>query len=132
MNEDDSEQTEITYDLKSVGETAKLLRVSESTVWRYADQDLLPAYRVGRKRVMFRSSDIQGLLNRLRRKKEPMATDKAGLRLFAMSEGARASTEAMARAREVRERILANRSGAFVSESWEDINAAREERTADL
>jgi hypothetical protein len=38
----------------------------------------------------------------------------------------------MTRANEVREGILARRGGVFVSESWEDINAAREERTADL
>ena len=139
MNEEDSrEQTpedggeDVVYDLKSVQEAARFLRISESTVWRYADQNLLPSYRVGKKRVMFRRSDLEGLLGRVRRrKKEPMAAG-AALRLIAMSEGTRTAADAMERAKEVRERILARRGGVAVSESWTDINAAREERTADL
>ena len=126
------EVPDVTYELQSVKEAASFLRISESTVWRYADQDILPAYRVGKKRVMFRRSDLEGLLSRLRRRREPVAGNKEGLRLFALSEGSRVASGAMERAREVRERILARRGGVPVSESWEDINAAREERTADL
>ena len=138
MNEEDSrEQTpedggeDVVYDLKSVQEAARFLRISESTVWRYADQNLLPSYRVGKKRVMFRRSDLERLLNRVRKRKEPMAA-RESLRLLPMSESTRSAADAMERAKEVRERILARRGGVPVSESWEDINAAREERTADL
>jgi excisionase family DNA binding protein len=122
---------DVVYDMKSVGEAAELLRISESTVWRYADQGLLPSYRVGKKRVLFRRSDVEALLNRVRRKKEPMNAE-ARLRLVSMSEGAGAALDAMERAREVRARILARRGGVPVSDSWRDINEAREERTADL
>lgn len=138
MNDEDSKEQapedggeDVVYDLKSVQEAARFLRISESTVWRYADQNLLPSYRVGKKRVMFRRSDLERLLNRVRKRKEPMAA-RESLRLLPMSESTRSAADAMERAKEVRERILARRGGVPVSESWEDINAAREERTADL
>jgi excisionase family DNA binding protein len=127
----DAEQQDTIYEMKSVHEAANLLRVSESTVWRYAAQDILPAYRVGKKRVMFRRSDLEGLLSRLRRRKQPVAAND-DLRLVPMFEGARSAVDAMTRAKEVRDRILARRGGIPVSDSWEDINEAREERTADL
>ena len=128
----EQDEPELLYELRSAKETANLLRVSESTVWRYADRDLLPAYRIGPKRVMFRRSDVEALLNRLRRKKEQPLSATENLRLFSMSEGSRPAADAMARAKEVRDRILVRRGGVPVSESWEDINASREERTADL
>ena len=130
MKEDEADETtaevpesEVSYELKSVKEAAQLLRVSETTVWRYADQDLLPAYRVGRKRVMFRRGDLESLLNRLRRKKEPMKA-ASKLRLMSMSENAGAGTDAIARARDVRAGILVRRGGIAVTESWRDIDAA--------
>jgi excisionase family DNA binding protein len=138
MNEDEGHQAaeqggEVTYDLQSVKEAARLLRVSESTVWRYADQSLLPAYRVGRKRVMFRRGDLEALLNRLRgkdRKTAMKGTDS--LRLTSISSSSVRAVDAMLRARELRGGILTRRGGIVVSEAWEDINAAREERMADL
>lgn len=120
------------YDLKSAREAADLLRVSESTVWRYADQNILPAYRIGPKTVRFRGSDLKSLVYRVPRRKSPTTMMKKRLRLTPMSEGGRPAADAMTRAKEIRERILARRGGVPVSESWEDINAAREERTADL
>jgi len=122
---------QVTYEMKSAHEAANFLRISESTVWRYAAQDILPAYRVGKKRVMFRRSDLEGLLSRLRKRKEPMAA-KEELRMFPMFEGARPAADAMTRAKEVRDRILARRGGVPVTDSWMDINESREGRTADL
>lgn len=124
------EPQEITYELKSVKEAAEMLRVSESTVWRYADQDLLPAYRVGRKRVMFRRSDLEKLLNRIRRKKQTVRTDDK-MRLFAMSESTRDAADAIARARTLGADIF-NRRGSVFANSGEMINEAREERTENL
>ena len=123
---------EVTYEMKSAHEAADFLRVSESTVWRYAAQDILPAYRVGKKRVMFRRSDLEGLLRRVRRQRGATMADKDTLRLTRLSEASGGSGDAMERAREVRERILAARAGVPVYDSWVDINEAREERTADL
>lgn len=127
----EDEQPELIYELKSVKEAAELLRVSESTVWRYADRDLLPSFRVGPKRVMFRRSDLESLLGRVRKKKGSMA-DNRGLRLLPMTEGGRSGTDAILRAKELRERILAGRDGVPVRASWMEINEAREERAADL
>jgi excisionase family DNA binding protein len=128
---DQPDVPEVTYELKSAKEAAGFLRISESTVWRYAAQDILPAYRVGKKRVMFRRGDLEALLSRLRRRKEPMAA-KENLRMIPMSEGARAGMDVLVRARALQAEILARRGGVPVSDSWEDINAAREERSSDL
>jgi excisionase family DNA binding protein len=140
MKEDESleqsaepKEPEITYDLNSVKEAARFLRVSETTVWRYADQDILPAYRVGRKRVMFRRGDLEALQNNVRRKKQPVNTTRRRLRLMAMSEGADKDARAvMTRATALREDILAGRGGVALGSSWEDIDEAREERSRDL
>ena len=125
------EEREIIYDMTSVKEAAQLLRVSESTVWRWADQNIVPAYRVGRKRVMFRRSDLQNLLNRVRKRKEPMTT-KERLRLFSMVEGGTSGrTDLVRRAKSLQADIVARRGGVL-SASWEDINDSRDERSADL
>jgi len=110
-----------------------MLRISESTVWRYAAQDILPSYRVGRKRVMFRPEDLNALLKGVRRKKEPLMAARKRLRMMAMSESADSGARmAMTRATALREDILARRGGIALAASWEDIAEAREERSRDL
>lgn len=131
---DETQQPEFLYELKSAKEAAELLRISESTVWRYADQELLPTYRLGPKKIMFRTSDLESLIYRVpRRKKKPTVNMTERLRLTAMREGeARASAELVARAASLRDEILTRRGGAVTTAAWEDINASREERSADL
>jgi excisionase family DNA binding protein len=121
-------------DMKSVKEAADLLKVSESTVWRYADQDLLPSYRLGPKQVRFKVSDLESLIYRVpRRKKQPAMSMTERLRLTTMNVGAvRETSELIARATSLRADILARRGGVVVSDSADDINASREERSADL
>jgi hypothetical protein len=82
---------------------------------------------------MFRRGDLEALLNRLRgkdRKTAMKGTDS--LRLTSISSSSVRAVDAMLRARELRGGILTRRGGIVVSEAWEDINAAREERMADL
>jgi excisionase family DNA binding protein len=132
--EDTPEGPEFLYELKSAKEAADLLRVSESTVWRYAEQDLLPAYRLGPKQIRFRASDLESLIYRVpRRRKKPVVSMTERLRLTSMSSGEmRATDELIARAASLRADILTRRGGVVVSDSAEDINAAREERSSEL
>jgi excisionase family DNA binding protein len=122
------------YELKSVKEAADMLRVSESTVWRYADQDLLPTYRLGLKQIRFRASDLESLIYRVpTRKKLKKMNMTERLRLTAMSEGrTKRAGDIVARAASLRAEILARRGGEVTTEAWVDINDAREERSADL
>ena len=42
----------------SVREAAKILRVSESTVWRWINEGLLRSFRLGPKRIWLRRADL--------------------------------------------------------------------------
>jgi excisionase family DNA binding protein len=125
---EDDHSNDVRYDLKSAKEAADYLRVSEATMWRYVAKDIVPAYRVGRKRVWFKRSDLDGLLKPLRgREPRVSKTDKA-LNTVAMETGARGSWAALSRAATLRDSIMARRGGAVFSDSAEEINAAREAR----
>jgi len=133
------EQAEFRYDdLTSAREAAKLLRVSESTVWRWINQDIVPAYRVGRKRVWLRRSELESLIAPARgalrggRRKEKRVSNERGLNLTAMAEVRRPGGGEVARARALTAAVLARRGGELLPEAWEDIDAAREERLAAL
>jgi excisionase family DNA binding protein len=45
--------------LISVAEAADLLRISQSTLWRWIDQETVQAYRIGRKHVWLKKSDLE-------------------------------------------------------------------------
>ena len=135
----DDHSADVRYDLKSAKEAAEYLRISEATVWRYVDQDLIPAYRLGPKRVWFKRSDLDRLLEPLKgtgarkeRKERKLNKEYKAITTFPMEAGARGSWDAFDRAADLRERIMARRRGEVFSDSTEIINAAREARTAEL
>ena len=129
-------EDELRYDLKSAREAAEYLRISEATVWRYVDQDLIPAYRLGPKRVWFKRSDLDRLLEPLKgpgaKKERKVNKDYKAIATFPMETGARGSWEAFDRAADLRERIMERRRGEVFSDSTEIINAAREARTREM
>lgn len=137
-SEEEKEQTgepELIYEA-SAKEAANLLRISESTVWRWADQGILPAYRVGRKKIRFRRSDLRSLIQPAkkkpaREKRDEMAEIKR-LNLMAMSEAGAGGKNPVSRAQALQDAILARRGGERMADSWQDIGEAREERSADL
>ncbi len=49
--------------LISVAEAAKLLQVSQSTLWRWIDSGKLPAYRIGLRRIRLKRADLQQLVS---------------------------------------------------------------------
>jgi excisionase family DNA binding protein len=125
---------DIRYDLKSAKEAAEYLRISEATIWRYVDQDLIPAYRLGPKRVWFKRSDLDRLLEPLKgtgaRKERRVNKNYKAIATVPMEAGARGSWDAFDRAADLRERIMARRRGVVFSDSTEIINTARDARTA--
>ena len=134
MSSDESapEPEDIRYDLKSAKDAADYLRISEATVWRYVDQDLIPAYRLGPKRVWFKRADLDQLLQPLRGKERKMNKNYKAIATFSVEAGARGSWDAFDRAADLRERIMERRRGEVFSDSTEIINAAREQRTREL
>ncbi|HEX5369707.1 MAG TPA: helix-turn-helix domain-containing protein [Dehalococcoidia bacterium] len=131
MNKEDGEGDvpDVSYELRSAKEAADYLRISESTVWRWADQGIVPAYRVGRKKVRFKIRDLDALLTSRSRESESMK--RVNLALTSIETTGRNGWDAMDRADALRERILARRGGVVLSDSAEDINTAREARAQD-
>jgi excisionase family DNA binding protein len=117
-------------DLKTTREAAALLRVSESTVWRWINRGVLPSYRVGPKRIYVRSSDLARQVKPARA--EPtLEALRSKLRLFPMAPG-RARKDAVTRAEAFRAEMLAKRGGVPFPPAWIDINEMREERSREL
>jgi excisionase family DNA binding protein len=131
MNEDERPDPvrEVRYDLRSAKEAADYLRVSESTVWRWADQGIMPAYRVGRKRVRFKLEDLESLLTSRSKESEPVK--RANLALTSIEAAGASAWDAMDRADALRERIRLRRGGVVFSNSADDIAAARKARAKD-
>ena len=128
---EDDHTNDVRYDLKSAKEAAEYLRVSEATVWRYVAQDIVPAYRLGKKRVWFKRSDLDGLFKPVKEKEPKVSKTEKTLNTVAMEAGARSSWDAFDRAADLRERIMERRRGVVFSDSTEIINAAREARSAE-
>jgi excisionase family DNA binding protein len=115
-------------DLISVKEAAKILHVSESTVWRWIDRDILKAYRIGPKRICLRRAELTPAIRQLRK-------DERDLRKYFLPEapGPKFSTEeVLRRARALSAELLAKRGGVLFPESWIDINEMRDERSEQL
>jgi excisionase family DNA binding protein len=120
--------------LLSVPEAAARLRVSPSTVWRWIDQGLLPAYRVGRKRVYLRPADLAPLLRPAREKSDGISEeDRKRLRLVPMNPDRRTDVDPVALAKALHAKQRAKYRGKGPQrEAWEDINEMRDERSREL
>ena len=121
-------------DLVSVKDAARLLRVSESTIWRWINEDLLPSYRVGRKRVYLKRAELTPLLRPARAKGGDMAEqERERLHLFPMNPQRRPGVDPVKQALVLQAKLRAKygdqRRGP---EAWQDINEMREERSREL
>jgi excisionase family DNA binding protein len=133
--EEDQDQAEEEFlydDLTSTREAARLLRISESTVWRWINQDVVPSYRVGRKRVWLRRSELEKLVKPAGKKAKDDMAKRDSLYLVPMAPNRTRDPDAVAKARAFQAKLLANRGGKLFPESWPDINEMREERSRDL
>jgi excisionase family DNA binding protein len=131
-SETDSEEAVRFDDLKTTREAAHLLRVSESTVWRWINRGVLPSYRVGPKRVYVRSSDLARIVKPKQiEHKSDLERLSETMHLVPMSQGEHRGDE-IEEARKFRAELLAKRGGVPFPPAWVDINEMRDERSRDL
>jgi excisionase family DNA binding protein len=116
----------------SVREAAALLRVSESTVWRWLNEDRVPSYRVGPKRVLLKRADLTPRPRHSRREARGLSeADRKRLNAFPMSPRT-PGVDPVALARALHAKQRAKPGWGSGPEAWEDINEARDERSREL
>lgn len=127
--------TIVDEDYITVAEAADLLRVSSSTIWRWIDQGVLPAYRIGQRRIRLKKGELARLITpaRQRREEGERAVEKDLLDPGPLT---KEEQERMLAAVEAAKRIqaeqLKRRSGKRFSSSADIINELRDQRTRDL
>jgi excisionase family DNA binding protein len=139
MNDKDSladngegEPATLREDFVSVKEAAKLLRISEATAWRWINQLLLPAYRLGQKRVYVKRADLQPLIIPARETESPMSrAGRPRLEALTASERGRLLT-AVEESRRRLARMLDQRGGRLYPSSSAALEAMRQERSRQL
>ena len=117
-------------DLVSVREAAGLLRVSESTVWRWINETYIPSYRVGRKRVYLKRAELAPLI-RERKDNGTANTARGSLTFFPMSQPHR-NVDPVAQSLGMIASWRAEHRDERWPAAWQDINEMREERSRDL
>jgi excisionase family DNA binding protein len=118
-------------DLISVREAAQLLRVSESTVWRWISDGTIRSHRVGKKRVYLKRSELERVVSPAPRRGGLSDTDRKRLNAVPMS-NPDPNVDPVALARALHEKYLAEHGGVFMPDSADLINEAREERSREL
>ena len=120
-------------DLLSVREAARLVRVSESTVWRWINEGVVPSHRVGRKRVYLKRAELTPLLRPARTKGGDMSQrEREKLNLSPLNPDRPPDVDPVAQARALHANWRAEHGGKTMPEAWEDINEARDQRTREL
>ncbi len=119
----------------TVAEAAKLLKVSQSTIWRRINQGGLPAYRVGERRIRLKARELARLITPARQGREEGEPMGQGERLLLgplTGEEQAKVLAAVEAARRLQALMLSRRSGKPFPSSAAIINRLREERTRDL
>ena len=117
----------------TVAEAAALLKVHKSTIWRWIESGSLPAYRVGRRGMRLKKEDLERSITPVGQEKGEGQTVQEHERTIRplttkeQQQGLRALKE-MQRLRAA----LAAKYGTVTPESWELLNASRDERTREL
>ena len=118
----------------TVAAAAGLLKVSKSTVWRWIEAGTLPAYRVGSRGVRLKRAELEQVVTPLtvgQRQGESMAqAEQIQIRPLTPQERER-GLQALEELRRMRDEIAA-KYGTLTPASWELLNEARDERTAEL
>lgn len=114
-----------------VPQAARLLAVHISTIRRWIRQGKLPAYRVGDKGVRVRYDDLMQLLTPLEiQQEDSVRADHRPPRPDRLTdEEQHRAHAAVASARTLQDEFRA-RYGTMSPESWEILNASRDERAA--
>lgn len=118
-------------DYISVREAAALLRVSQSTMWRWVKAGDVRSFRLGPRRVRVRRSDLPGLLRPARSEEPPPSQTATNVGELTESERVQ-MLEALEALRDFRKRLLEARNGVLFPSSTEEIREMRAERDAAL
>ena len=120
----------------TVTQAAALIDVSRSTLWRWIDEGRLPAYRLGRRRVLVRREDLRSLITPARPEKSESLTDiekeRERLRRPLTPEEQRRALAALAAAQRFAAEMRERNGGQLFSDSAELIREMREERSREL
>lgn len=117
----------------TVAEAAALLKVSQSTIWRWIDQGDLSAYRVGQRRVRLRRRDLARLITPIHRRAEGRrAVPEADLSRPLSGTEQKRMLDAIEQAERFQQELLKRRGGKLFSSSTEIIRELRRERTDEL
>ena len=120
----------------TVAQAAQLLKVSQSTLWRWIDQGRLPAYRFGQRRVLIRQDDLRRLITPARGEKgggmSEIEKERERLSRPLSKEEQRKALAALAAARQLKAQMLERHGGKLFSDSAEIVREMREERTREL
>lgn len=119
----------------TVAEAAALFRVSQSTVWRWINEEELTAYRIGRRRIRVRRSDLARLITPARKAEEKggRMAQKERLSLGPLTaKEQRQMLSAIEGARHLQVELLKRRNGVPFPSSTEILDELRSERALDL
>ena len=112
----------------TIREVAGELHVAESTVWRWVDRGLIPAYRLPARRIRIKKSDVE---KAMKPAKESPATDWE--KWIVDESGVGIDPEvAIRESNELIRRIRQRRGGVPMPDSVEDIRQMREERSREM
>src|SRR3990170_3165662 len=112
----------------TVADAAALLRVSQSTIWRWINEDELPAYRIGHRRIRVRRADLARLIApaRPREEKEGRMAQKERLSPGPLTaEEQKQMLSAIQGARRLQVELLERRHGVPFSSSTEILDELR-------
>ena len=118
-------------DLVPVRQAASVLGISQSTAWRWINQHLLPAYRVGRKRVYVKRSDLTPLIRPARATDERKGPPNRAKERMSEKDKQR-WLKALAESKRMRDEMFAARGGRPWIPSEVLLSDARDERSEQL
>jgi excisionase family DNA binding protein len=119
------------FDLLTIAEAAKLLKVSTVTLHRWIKQGRLPAYHVGPRKVRIKRSDLSKLLTLSTREEVSAVPERITVRPLTDAE-VREGLEALQESEALIQRLRERRQGQPLAPSWPLIRKEREERSQRL
>ena len=115
----------------TIKDAAAELHVAESTVWRWVDRGLIPAYRLPGRRIRLKKEDVARALKPI--EAEAHKAPPNWREWIVGAQGKDVPPEvAIAKADAVVRRMRAERAGREEPDSTEDIRRMREERSAEM
>ena len=99
----------------TIAEAALLLHESRPTVWRMVKSGRLPAYRIGRRSIRIRRTDLGRVVEPASERQWP--ADIPGLQVISQGDSTISADELIAKLRALREELLERRGGRPFSSS---------------